>query len=133
MPDLEGIAPIIPVEDVGESVAFFTGALGFELRNRSEDGNWALVARGEAGIMFVTRAPELDLSDPAAQTSSYVWVRGLDAYWDEVKEALGALPPERVRAPFTQAYGMREFHVAWGAFLLLFGEEATAAEAGAGT
>lgn len=123
-PVFEGIAPIIPVRDVAAAVGFFTGTLGFELRNRHADGNWALVARGEAGIQFLTAAPELDLDDPRCQTSAYIWVKGLDAYWQEVRGPLAAHPPERVRAPFTQSYGMREFHVSWDGFLVFFGEEA---------
>ncbi|MEL7471090.1 MAG: VOC family protein [Pseudomonadota bacterium] len=121
-PTLEGIAPIIPVTDVPAAVTFFCDALGFEKRNDDGRGGWALIARGEAGLQFIAAGPDYEADNPACQTSAYIWVDGVDALWDEVKEALARHPPERVRAPFNQEYGMREFHVSWEAFLVFFGE-----------
>ncbi len=119
----EGIAPIIPVTDVPTAVTFFCDSLGFETRNDDGRGGWALIARGEAGLQFVAAGPDYDKDSPACQTSAYIWVDGVDALWEEVRDKLADHPPERVRAPFNQEYGMREFHVSWEAFLLFFGEE----------
>jgi catechol 2,3-dioxygenase-like lactoylglutathione lyase family enzyme len=123
MAEVQGIAPIIPVTDVRAAVAFFCDTLGFERRNDDGRGGWALIVRGEAGIQFIAAGPDYDPDNPACQTSAYVWVEGLDALWEEVRDALSDLPPERVRPPFDQEYGMREFHVSWEAFLVFFGEE----------
>lgn len=119
----EGIAPIIPVTNVNAAVAFFCDVLGFERRNDDGRGGWALIARGEAGIQFIAAGPDYRPDDPACQSSAYIWVDGVDALWAEVRDGLAAHPPERVRPPFDQEYGMREFHVSWEAFLVFFGEE----------
>lgn len=119
----EGIAPIIPVTDVRAATAFFCGTLGFGKRNDDGRGGWALIARGEAGIQFIAAGPDYDPGNPACQTSAYIWVDGVDALWDEIRDKLATHPPERVRPPFDQEYGMREFHVSWEAFLVFFGEE----------
>ena len=45
---------------------------------------------------------------------------------DAVSTGLGALPKGRVRPPFTQDYGQREFHVAdEDCTLVMFGETVT--------
>ena len=121
-PILEGIAPIIPVTDVQAAVTFFCDRLGFERRNDDGRGGWALIARGEAGLQFVAAGRDYDPENPACQTSAYVWVKDVDALWNEVRPNLADHPPERVRPIFDQEYGMREFHVSWEAFLLFFGE-----------
>ncbi len=121
-PVLEGIAPIVPVREVRRASAWFQETFGFELRNHSDSFDWALLARGEAGLMLVTAPPHADLDDEARQCSAYIWVKGVDALWEECRDKLAGHPSERVRAPFEQPYGMREFHVSWDSFLLIFGE-----------
>ncbi|MEM9062119.1 MAG: VOC family protein [Pseudomonadota bacterium] len=122
VPKVEGIAPVIQVTDVPAATAFFCDILGFEKRNDDGRGGWALIARGDAGIMFIAAGPDHEPESPACQTSAYIWVDGVDALWSEVREKLSAHPIERVRAPFNQEYGMREFHVSWEAFLVHFGQ-----------
>lgn len=67
--------------------------------------------------------PGTDLSDPRRQQACYIDVVGLDELYATLKPALDELPPGRVRAPFDQDYGMREFHVIdEDALLIFFGE-----------
>ncbi len=47
----------------------------------------------------------------ATNIAIYIWIRGLNTLWAELAQALGELPEGRVRAPFEQPYGVREFHV----------------------
>ncbi len=119
---LEGIAPIVPVRDVAVSTAFYTDVLGFDLRTGSEDGSFALLARGEAGLILLP-GDEAALKATAANICAYIWVSDLMALWYELKPRLDPLPEGRVRAPFEQSYGMREFHVKDpDGFLIFFGQ-----------
>lgn len=120
-PTLQGIAPIVPVRDLDRSLPFYTDTLGFELRHHAPADAYALVARGEAGIILLGGADDPALDATANNISAYVWTDDLDALWAELAPRLEG----RVRAPFTQPYGMREFHVKDpDGFLLIFGQEA---------
>ena len=89
---------------------------------------YALVARDEAGVALIGGADEASLNATGTHIAAYVWVRDLDALWRDVSPALQALPEGRVRPPFDQPYGMREFHVKDpDGFLLFFGEDREAA------
>ena len=62
----------------------------------------------------------------ANNISIYLWVRGLDQLYDQLKPKLNTLAQGRVRPPFDQPYGMREFHVKDpDGCLLLCGEKIT--------
>ena len=121
MPIIEGIAPIVPVSNVARTVAFFTDTLGFEARTQDED--FALVARQGAGVSLVRATDEQALEATRTNISAYIWVEDLDGLWAELEAKLTPLGDQRVRAPFVQDYGMREFHVKDpDGFLLFFGE-----------
>ncbi|MEM9010459.1 MAG: VOC family protein [Pseudomonadota bacterium] len=125
MPRLEGIAPIVPVQDEGVTLAFYRDVLGFEVRVHAPENRYALVARDEAAVALLGGADAAALRATASNISAYIWVADLDALWAELEPALAALPKGRVRAPFVQGYGMREFHVKDpDGFLIFFGEDA---------
>jgi len=125
MPRLTGISPIVPVRDVPETIAFYRDCLHFEVRNEMPDGSFGLVARQGAGVSLVQAADEEVLKATANNISAYIWVEDLDALWAELEPKLLPLGDKRVRPPFTQDYGMREFHVKDpDGFLIFFGEDA---------
>ena len=120
-PRLCSISPIVPVTDLARSIAFFTDVLGFTLGFRAD--NHAYLSRDAIAIRLVGAAPGTDLSDPRRQQACYIDVEGIDALYASMRTALDKLPPGRVRAPFDQDYGMREFHVIdEDALLIFFGE-----------
>jgi len=122
-PRLAASAPIVPVRDVDASVRFYVSVLGFERVFVAADRSTGEVARDGARIMFVACEDAETLSVTASNMSVYLHVEGLDALWRELAEGLNALPRNRVRAPFDQDYGMREFHVKDAdGFLMFFGE-----------
>ncbi|MEL6208979.1 MAG: hypothetical protein AAFR44_02115, partial [Pseudomonadota bacterium] len=60
----------------------------------------------------------------ANKASAYIWTPDADALFAELAPKLADLPDWRVRPPFTQPYGMREFHVKDpDGFLLFFAED----------
>lgn len=123
---IQGSATIVPVRDVAATVAFYVDVLGFEKRELSEDGSFGLVACGEVGVMLVRCDDDAALTATARNISVYVWVDGVDAYYEALKPRLFGLPQGRVRPPFNQPYGMREFYVKDpDGCLLFFGEGTT--------
>lgn len=124
-PMIEDAVAIVPVSDVVATVAFYRDVLGFEDRFISADATFAIVVHGEAAVHFVASDDAEALRATRTNISIYLWVRGIDALYAELKPNLDTLPEGRVRAPFTQDYGMREFHVKDpDGCLLLFGENA---------
>lgn len=124
-PRLEGISPIVPVADEAASIRFYVDVLGFELRHHDAEKGYALLARDAAGLTLLGGADAAALHATATNISAYIWVKDLAALWDELAPKLNTLPEGRLRAPFVQAYGMREFHVKDpDGFLIFFGEDA---------
>ena len=123
--EMEAITPIVPVTDEATSLAFYCDVLGFEARVHAPDTHYALAVRDNASVILLGGADEDALAATRTNISAYVWVKDLDGLWSELSPSLNTLPEGRVRPPFTQDYGMREFHVKDpDGFLILFGEDA---------
>jgi len=120
VPELRAITPLVPVANLDSSVEFFTETLGFEAVFRME--GYAYLKRDQVAIRLLKAA--FDTQDPARQQSCYIDVEELDALYAELKSKLDQLPEGRVRAPFNQDYGQREFHVTDEDCLLIFFGEA---------
>ena len=118
---LTQVTPFVPCTSLDRQVAFYQGILGFEVGFRAE--NYAYLRRDNAAIRLVEVWKTVDLSHPEREGSFYLDVLGLDDLYASLKPKLDTLPPDRVRAPFDQEYGQREFHVAdEDCTLIFFGE-----------
>ena len=121
---LRGSCPIVAVRDVAESTRFYTETLGFQQVIDNAEHGFSLVRRGAAMIGLVHGADEQALRATAMNVSAQIWIENVDALWSELKDRLEQLPEGRVRAPFTQSYGTREFHVKCpDGFLMLFTQD----------
>lgn len=122
-PIIEDAVAIVPVRDVHRTVEFYTGTLGFERRLVTDDGIFAIAVHGQAAIHFLKAEDQAALDATASHFSVYLWVNGIDLLYRDLTPKLQRLDPERVRAPFDQPYGMREFHVKDpDGCLLMFGQ-----------
>ncbi len=122
-PIIEDAVSIVPVKDIKATVDFYADVLGFERRMVSDDKTFAIVVHGEAAIHFIKTNDAQALQATANNISIYLWVRQIDKLYDNLKPKLDILPKGRVRSPFNQPYGMREFHVKDpDGCLLFFGE-----------
>lgn len=120
---LTGMAPIVPVRNLVASLDFYTGTLGFDVLQRNPGNTAALVARGPVRLMLLRVGQLKALEATREHLSAYVWVDDLDSLYAEMAPALARLPEFRVRPPFRQPYGMREFHVKDpDGFLIFFAE-----------
>lgn len=118
---LHQITPFVPCTSLDRQVAFYSGILGFEVGFRAD--NYAFLRRDDVAVRLVEVDPDVDLHIPERQGSFYIDVQGIDALYAAMEPRLRTLPEGRVRAPFDQDYGQREFHVAdEDCTLIFFGE-----------
>lgn len=121
MPNLHQITPFIPVASLDKAVDFYTGHLNFECTFKAD--NYAFLRHDQIAIRIVEVDDNVDLSDPNRQNSFYIDVTDIDALYAMLEPKLSTLPKRRVRAPFNQEYGQREFHIIdEDCTLIFFGE-----------
>ena len=118
---LKQITPFVPCTSLDAQVAFYRDVLGFSVGFQAD--NYAFLKRNAVAVRLVEVSPEVDLTHPEREGSFYIDVAGLDEVYEAMRPALAALPEGRVRAPFNQDYGQREFHVSdEDCTLIFFGE-----------
>ena len=118
---LAQITPFVPCTSLDRQVAFYRDVLGFTVGYQAD--NYAFLRRDAVAVRLLEVDRDVDLSHPEREGSFYVDVEGLDALYADMKPALDRLAEGRVRPPFDQAYGQREFHVAdEDCTLVFFGE-----------
>lgn len=118
---LTQITPFVPCTSLDRQIAFYRDMLGFEVRYQTD--TYAFLKRDAVAIRLVEVWPEVDLSHPEREGSFYIDVEGIDSLYADLAPRLAQLPADRVRAPFDQDYGQREFHVAdEDCTLVFFGE-----------
>ncbi len=118
---LKQITPFVLCSSLENQIAFYTRKLGFTLGFQAD--NYAFLQRDAAAIRLIGELEGVDLSVPERENSFYVDVEDIDALYAELEPELSQLAPGRVRPPFNQDYGQREFHVAdEDCTLVFFGE-----------
>ncbi|MCP4820809.1 MAG: VOC family protein [Shimia sp.] len=121
---LKQITPVVPCSNLARQIGFYRDVLGFEVGFEAD--NYAFLRRDAVAVRLVEVSGYVDLTNPEREGSFYIDVDDIDAVFVEMKSRLDLLPPNRVRAPFNQDYGQREFHVAdEDCTLVFFGEALT--------
>ena len=111
------ITPIVPVSDLDRALEFYTSMLGFTVQ--AKDDGYAYIVRDDVALRLLT-ATEGPVS---GEQACYICVENIDGLFEQMKAKLDRLPEGRVRAPFDQPYGQREFHVTdEDSLLIFFGE-----------
>ncbi|MFY0660135.1 MAG: VOC family protein [Shimia sp.] len=120
---LNQITPFVPCSILARQIAFYCDVLGFDEGFTAE--NYAFLRREAVAVRLIEVEAGEDLA--RREMSFYIDVAGIDALFADMQEALSAVPKGRVRAPFDQPYGQREFHVLDDdGNLVFFGEAITA-------
>ncbi|MEM6498239.1 MAG: VOC family protein [Pseudomonadota bacterium] len=119
---LTQITPFVPCSSLQTQIAFYRDTLKFEVGFQT--ANYAFLKRDAVAIRLVQVDAGIDLSTPERQNSFYIDVVDIDGIFADLEAGLAALPADRVRAPFNQDYGQREFHVIdEDCTLVFFGEQ----------
>jgi len=122
-PLLEDAVAIVPISNMEQTLDFYKNVLCFESQEVSDDNIFATVKHEGAAIHLIQGDDEAALTATRNNISIYIWTKKLDELYATLEPGLSKLPLERVRAPFEQPDGMREFHVKDpDGCLLMFGE-----------
>ena len=115
------ITPFVPCSSLQKQIGFYADCLGFKIGYQAD--NYAFLHRDDVAIRLIEVDETIDLSHPEREGSFYIDVQNIDALYAQMRPKLDTLPANRVRAPFNQDYGQREFHVAdEDCTLIFFGE-----------
>lgn len=120
---LAQITPFVPCSSLEAQIAFYQGVMGFSVGFQAD--NYAFLRRDAVAVRLVKVDAGTDLQNPQRQGSFYIDVEGLDDLYASMKPDLASLPEHRVRPPFNQDYGQREFHVLDEDCTLIFFGEST--------
>ncbi|MEP1963795.1 bleomycin resistance protein [Tateyamaria sp.] len=120
---LTQITPFVPCTSLSAQIDFYCDVLGFQVGFQADD--YAFIRSDDVAVRLVQVWDSVDLSHPERQNSFYIDVQGVDALYATLKPKLDALAAGRVRAPFNQDYGQREFHVIDEDCTLIFFGEST--------
>ena len=96
------ISPMIPSTDLGEISDFMEKNLGFS--TVMETPEYVIISKEGNDLHIIPSH-----SDNPNQLSVYFEVENLDKVWSSFQDFCDE--EVKVRPPFDQAYGMREFHV----------------------
>jgi len=102
---LSHCAPVLPVDNLKETVAYYQEAFGFDVSFMwGEPAHYAVLKRDDVGVHLTERE---DTSKKIPPCTVYVFVNDVDALYEEFKgKGIDMFSP-----PETQDYGMREFEV----------------------
>jgi len=113
------ISPIVYVCDLDRAIDFYVRVLGFHVGASME--GYAYIVREGVAIRLITSSGDSSRSEQ----SCYICVENIDELYAELKPQLDLLAEGRVKPPFDQPYGQREFHVIdEDDLLIFFGEPA---------
>ena len=106
---LRQITPFVPCTILEQQIVFYREVLGFTVGFKAS--NYAFMRRDDVAIRLIEVDKDIDLHAPEREGSFYIDVDEIDALYASMEAMLRNLPEGRVRAPFNQDYGQREFHV----------------------
>ncbi len=118
------LTPFVLCSSLQKQIDFYCDRLGFNCGFRQD--NYAFLTHGKVAIRLLECPPRSDGKLLGEEQSFYIDVSGIDDLFAELKPGLADLPEGRVREPFDQPYGQREFHVLdEDGTLVFFGEDIT--------
>ncbi len=113
------ISPIVYVSDLERAIDFYLHTLGFQVGASME--GYAYIIREDVAVRLIASSD----GSSSGEQSCYICVENIDELYAELKPQLDLLADGRVRPPFDQPYGQREFHVIdEDGLLIYFGEAA---------
>ncbi|MDJ0708235.1 MAG: VOC family protein [Leptolyngbyaceae cyanobacterium MO_188.B28] len=117
---LNAISPMLEVNDLHETIDYYTNTLGFELHGTwPDDGpaQWAALSAGQVTLMFIAR-DKAEGKLPTLTGQLYCYPPDVDRLWHELKDKVAiAWPIDNM------SYGMREFAIRdCNGYVLTFGQ-----------
>ncbi len=114
---LTGIAPMLQVDDINDTIRYYVEVLGF--RCSDQMGNdWARLERDGVAIMLSARYGNDQNEPPKLTGSIYIYTDAVDTLWEALQGRTTVSYPIE-----TFDYGMREFAILdCNGYMLQFGQ-----------
>lgn len=109
MPELLQVTPFVLCSDLQRQIEFYCQKLGFFCTFQAD--NYAYLKQGAVALRLLECPARADGKPMGGDMSFYIDTDDVDQLYQNLRQGLGDLAPQRVRAPFDQPYGQREFHV----------------------
>ncbi|MFK7992594.1 MAG: VOC family protein [Granulosicoccus sp.] len=103
------ITPFVPCTRIEQQIEFYSKVLGFSVGFKAD--NYAFLRCDKVAIRLVQVDNDVDLHRSDRQQSIYIDVDDVDALYMSIANQLKNIHKERVKPPFNQDYGQREFHI----------------------
>lgn len=114
--ELTALTPMIWVENLDESIAFYMNVLGFEIDGNS-DGTWAKIKKDAVKLMLALPNANIPFDKPVFTGSIYLYTKNVDEIWEKLKDVTEVVYPLEITE-----YGMKEFAIYDNSgYLLQFG------------
>ncbi len=94
------LSPMIPSFDINKTVQFFRDLLTFEILR--DDKTYVILQKDDQTIHILRAGKDI------GEMEFYLEVDDIQSVWNHIKDSLDGI---RYKAPFDQAYGMREIHI----------------------
>lgn len=121
---VESLAPVLFVNDLEATIAFYRDLLGFACVNQTE--GWAALARDGVEFMLSLPNAHVPFEKPVFTGSVYFRCADVDRFWRQLKDKAQVVHPLE-----DFPYGMREFAIRdLNGYCLRFGQEIAEAESG---
>lgn len=110
-PQFLNVAPVLVVRDIRASIDFWVEKLGFEKRFWDEKyPRFAILSRGNVNVMLAEAPPGVEppvanWRVASATNQAYIWVRNIDALYQEVQDRGAPIDFTLYNTP----WGTREF------------------------
>ena len=120
MPDFQKIVPVLKVSDIEQSVAFYTGILGFTVAWRAANDGGGENCMVEARTTSVLLSTGAHLGDAPRFTGTlYFHMTGVREFFDRLRQQVEVVWPLE-----TMDYGQTEFGIHdCNGYILAFAEE----------
>ena len=106
MTTIRYISPMLNISDMDRSVAFYRDVLQFNVDMHTS--HYSILER-DGSFIHLHPADDEIMSKMRGHIEIYIAVDSLDDLWEHARQFQDK--GVRIREPFTQPYGMREFHV----------------------
>ena len=95
------LSPMVPSSNIRETVSFFVRLFQFKIG--LDDPTYVILYRDNLTIHISQSDSHIN------ELEFYLEVDNLDELWNSIKDKMNGI---RIKEPFNQDYGMREFHIA---------------------
>lgn len=103
---LQSIRPVLYTSNMEETIAFYTGQLGFTLGEKNDDWGWASLNKDEVSIMLARPNEHTPFTKAQFTGSLYFNTDDVEALWSNLKDKVSVCYPIE-----TFDWQMREFAI----------------------